>query len=31
MDAVKSLLENIDIPPMYRVRQEFYVNPLEDI
>ena len=31
MEAVQSLLENIEIPPMYRVRQEFYVNPLEDI
>ena len=31
MDAVRSLIENIDIPPMYRVRQQFYVNPLDDV
>ena len=31
MDAVKSLIEKIPIPSMYRVKQEFYVNPLEDI
>jgi hypothetical protein len=30
MDAVRSLIENIDIPPMYRVRQQFYANPLAD-
>lgn len=31
MDAVRSLIENIDIPPMYRVRQQFYANPLDDV
>jgi len=31
MEAVRALIENIAIPPMYRVRQEFYVNPLDDI
>ncbi len=31
MEAVRALIENIGIPPMYRVRQEFYVNPLDDI
>ena len=31
MEVVRSLLTNINIPPMYRVRQEFYVNPLDDI
>ena len=31
MEVVRSLIENIEIPPMYRVRQNFYVNPLEDI
>jgi len=31
MEAVRSLIENITIPPMYKVRQTFYVNPLEDI
>ncbi len=31
MEVVRSLIENIKIPPMYRVKQEFYVNPLNDI
>lgn len=31
MKAVSSLIENINIPAMYRIRQEFYVNPLADI
>jgi len=31
MDAIKSLVKDIAIPPMYRVRQEFTVNPLDDI
>lgn len=31
MEAVRSLIENIQIPPMYRVKQQFYVNPLNDI
>mgnify|MGYP001812955592 CR=1 FL=1 len=31
MEVVRSLIENIEIPPMYRVRQNFYVNPLKDI
>ncbi|MBT8330016.1 MAG: DUF362 domain-containing protein, partial [Desulfofustis sp.] len=31
MEVIQSLLKDIEIPPMYRVRQEFYVNPLEDI
>ena len=31
MEAVKALLKDIDIPAMYRVRQEFYVKPLMDI
>ncbi len=31
MEAVRSLIENIAIPPMYKVRQEFSVNPLKDI
>ena len=31
MEAVRALLENIEMPPMYRVRQEFYVNPLDNI
>jgi hypothetical protein len=31
MEVIRSLIENISIPPMYKVRQEFYVNPLEDI
>ncbi len=31
MEAVRSLIENIKIPPVYKVRQEFYVNPLADI
>ncbi len=31
MDKVRSLLTHIPIPPMYRVRQSFYVNPLDDI
>ena len=31
MEVIRSLIENIKIPPMHRVRQEFYVNPLEDI
>jgi len=31
MEAVSALIENISIPPMYKVRQEFHLNPLEDI
>ncbi len=31
MEAVRSLIENITIPPMYKVRQKFHVDPLEDI
>ena len=31
MEVVRSLIKNIEIPPMYRVRQNFYVNPLKDI
>ena len=31
MKKVKSLLEDIKIPPLYRVRQEFSAKPLNDI
>ncbi len=31
MEKVRSLLEGIEIPPLYRVRQEFSANPLGDI
>ena len=31
MKKVRSLLEGIEIPPIYRVRQEFSANPLGDI
>ena len=31
MNKVKSLLQDIKIPPLYRVRQEFSANPLSDI
>jgi len=31
MKAVRSLLEDIKIPPLYRVRQEFAANPLSNI
>ena len=31
MEKVTSLLEDIKIPPLYRVRQEFPANPLGDI
>ncbi len=31
MNKVKSLLQDIKIPPLYRVRQEFKANPLSDI
>ncbi len=31
MKAINSLLENIKIPPMYRIKQEFASNPLNNI
>ena len=31
MESVRALLENITIPELYRVRQEFVAKPLEDI
>ena len=31
MRSVRALLENITIPELYRVRQEFHENPLLDI
>ena len=31
MKKVSSLLEDIKIPPLYRFRQEFSANPLDDI